>query len=502
MRVSRTFFRVVMPLVWNNVKNIRKLLKLIPGVSIPKSYTHEIAFPCLASADLTRFTIYASHIQSLEVDDIKFPWDSLMLQSQQQPLLPRLLRLTIDCDDTQGSDRIVAAIMWISIFLTGTSTSVRMRGWDMLGHPGIISPLELSALLQAIVQACPQVSELTLPTVLNDTKNEDAEHCLLNLLSTRPAFQLLVKLSNLRELTIGLWVFRPEFIDAIGRLPHLVRLNVPSSYRDVASLQPASLDKALFPALEALFLDMISFADAMIPLRHPVLVQGLVSFKLFVYDDSGDELGIFLALQGMPSLAHLDMEFGTPEEFDMNNTDVLDVLAQIPLRFVRLVRVKFSDVRAIRLEKVFPSVVDLEMPNQLAGLAELTSYAAIPNLKRLVIDFCHDDTRGLSFGVNSVCVSLNTLEWAYQRDTKRVCPTSCVHTIARSILNVFPNTKRIDIHKTYPTTEERQSLALLNTHITIIREWNNARARIAERYGWEEANHFLPDESGLSKLFG
>ncbi|KAG8704566.1 hypothetical protein FRC09_003448 [Ceratobasidium sp. 395] len=137
----------------------------------------------------------------------------------------------------------------------------------------------------------------------------------------------------------------------------------------------------------------------------------------------------------------------------------------------------------------------------------------MPSLRHLAIAFSdwHGTTDWLS-RTHSSCPSLETLELTVTPDEEEdeededeeaalpdIYPRPYIHTAATRILELFPNIKRVTWPHADTESYEHQQLCLLNTRIAVIREWNRARGRIAERYGQDVANALLPDENFLAR---
>ncbi|KAG8732754.1 hypothetical protein FRC10_000623 [Ceratobasidium sp. 414] len=382
-------------------------------------------------------------------------------------------------------------IMWVTVLLTQSLTFVHTRG------TGVTSALGISLLLRTISISCTGVQTLYLPPVSHSTEEQDGEHYLFNLLPNRPIPESLLVLSNLCELTVGLWIFQPEFLQALGNLPRLASLKLLPNFDDSATEDPesVSLHESSFPALKRLTLQRFFWSHIGVVLSHQLLVKDLVFLELTAVDDeseSWDDAEVALpTLEGMRDLAELTIDFGVGDHYGIHlGGTIAHILSRLPLRTVRLAHAHFLGLDEFHPSQIFPAVTELQIPDQFVGLGDFSGFAEMPNLKGLTVrphDFSITDLT--TSGEVPVCPSFGILELACIWDEP--FPVEDVPDVAKYFLKLFPNMKKITLFD--GTIDDERSLALLNVCIAMIRERNGARTRIAEQYGWDVADRLLPD---------
>ncbi|KAG8735308.1 hypothetical protein FRC12_018145 [Ceratobasidium sp. 428] len=507
MRVNQSSFRDTAPYLWKNIDNVDRLLNLIPG-AIRDNQEGEWVLPNLSKVDLSRFSIYAYHVQFLQVGSRLRSWKSLVTTPQQRPLLPQLLHLRVDYFDDRPED-LVEAITWMTILLVPSTTWVELVSWDDICHPGTVSNDGLGSVLHTITTLCPHVKKLTLPSCLLDQQNDNKEHSLFRLLSSRPIYQYFMAFVELRELTAGLWIFRPELVQAIADLPRLKFLNINSGYdhgiQSSITLQPNS-----FPALENIVFDLYDCTDVPYALGYP-LGHRLISLKLCEFQAQhgwGPILDIFLALGSMPKLMVLDLDFrfciindeGHFEKPRMSleaRSTILQTLSQLPLRVCRIRGINFPKFSQIKFEKVFPIVEELQMPGQTINLGDLVRFARMPKLNHLCIEFWNDDSPRMSIH-DPVCPTLHVIELnLFPDEGKTACSAARTYDMANFIFKLFPNIKHVNWKRWTQNDAAHLSTVLLNTCITNIRNWDQARIRVTEALGSEAVAELLPVDHDL-----
>ncbi|KAG8785290.1 hypothetical protein FRC12_017767 [Ceratobasidium sp. 428] len=505
MRINRSSFRDTAPYLWKNIDNVGCLLNLIPGATRDNP-EWEWVLPNLSEVDLSRFSIYAYHVQFLQVGFRLRSWKSLVTTPQQRPLLLQLIHLQVHYFHDHPED-VIEAITWMSILLIPSTTWVELGSGDDLYHPGIISNNGLFSVLHTITTLCPHVDKLALPGCLLDQDSDDKEHSLFSLLSSRPIYQHFTAFTKLHELTAGLWIFQPELVQNIASLPRLRCLNIIEGGGEVQS--PITLQPDPFPTLENITFDLGSCSDVPYALGYP-LGRRLVSLKIWEFQAEhgwGPILGIFLALRNMPELTILDLRFHFyPEDFDSRvgrqmslhtRSTILQTLSQLPLRVFRIDGIEFPNFSQIEFEKILLAVEELRMPDQTINLGDLAYLARIPDLNHLCIKFWNDDSPRLNIH-DPVCSTLHTLELDLAHYERQVaCSATRAHDIARFILKLFPNIKRVNWDRTSQNDAAHFSIALLNTCIASIRSWDQARIRVTEAFGPEAAVQLLSDDNDL-----
>ncbi|KAG9098107.1 hypothetical protein FS749_004691, partial [Ceratobasidium sp. UAMH 11750] len=482
LRVNGSSFRAAVPFVWNNVNHVSHLLKLIPGTT----GMNIIGLPPLANTDFTRFDFYARHVRSLVVDcSVQvIPWQTLVLQSKQRPLLPRLSYLNIERQDQTAI--AIQGVMWTTIFLGPNLTEAH------IAKIGPVSMLGISVLLNSISESCAHVEGLFLPPVRERTEGMNGEHCLLSLLPNRPIPESFLALSNIRVLTAGLWIFRPESLQALGSLSQLQLLRVLPDGFSTAPLEPVPLHENSFPALKQLLLLNLFWSHIGMVLRHRPLIENLVSLELIAVNDedsdSWDDIdAALITLEGAPGLTELVIDFAEPNGYEINPGEILvDILSRLPLRTVRFINAHFAELGLFRLSETFPALEELRLPNQFVDLDDFSIFATIPNLKHLIVkpdNFAITDL--VARQGERVCPSLHTLEftdfWTVSFTTENA------RIVAKYFYRVFPNMKQTIWPKENQTVVPYYDMTLLDAYLGMLRERSATRVRIAGQYGWDIA---------------
>ncbi|KAG8717212.1 hypothetical protein FRC09_014606 [Ceratobasidium sp. 395] len=442
------------------------------------------ALPPFAGADFSRWDVYAPYVHSLAIHASisASPWGTLVMRSKQQHLLPNLSSLTIRQDHRR--DQITKELMWLSVFLTPSLNLVHVQNPAI--YTGGVSIWGISALLNMVATSCPQIQDIKLPDVSEETEGADGEHYLLNLLY-RPVTDSFLELSNLVTLSADLWIFRGASLEALGTLPHLRCLKVFSGDTVLDLPETVSSSKKLFPALEHLYLENLGFNEAKLVLGHRFLIKNLVSLTLGLnYDrNTADDIhSVLLMLKDMNSLNKLHAHFTDIYDDDHNGVRpdgiILEVLSQLPLRTIRLDNMLFFNLSESNLGQIFPFLTELQIPLQAVDMHQFRYFAAIPNLRYLAVAFRDSITINQVIAEETiVCPSLNHLEVTNQDcDSFDFEPTH-VKPIARYLLRLFPNLRAISWGD---GVEENpigyQCFVLLNAHIEMSWERKNGGASI------------------------
>ncbi|KAG8732755.1 hypothetical protein FRC10_000624, partial [Ceratobasidium sp. 414] len=252
-----------------------------------------------------------------------------------------------------------------------------------------------------------------------------------------------------------------------------------------------------FPALKRLSLRGFFWSHIGVVLGHRLLVKNLVSLELTGVNDGSDSWDdadvALLTLEGIPGLSELTIDFDEHEDYPIDPGDTLaNILSQLPLRTVQLVRAQFIGLH--EFSQTFPTLTELRMPDQSVDLDDFSDLSTIPNLTCLaVMRWNFGITDLVTNRVVMVCPSLRTLEftafWTFG------FPIEDVGIVAKYLLKVFPNMERI----IWPKKNEETIVPLLNAYVAMLRERNDARARIVEQFGWDVANRLLPDDDESTK---
>lgn len=367
----------------------------------------------LLQTDFTRFEVYAPFVKVLEVYkkggyfEIS-GWRTISVKTEEGPLLPQLSSLAVRPPPTCHTQ----GLMWITSLLSPTLRCLRLTGAEetsFLIHSSLVG----SAVLEALARVCPRIETLSL-FPFNSDNETDREHFILSLLPRRHFLQYLPALRNLCELETSMIMVQPEALPLLGELPRLKRLvlcSIPTE--PVAS--PIDLPDHAFLVLEQLVLKGLRKPEVTTVLDLSCLVQNITSFELSMSldEDEGEWIvdEFFPRLEDMPHLNHLSASFDEGRLLgmvqDINFESVLDTFAQLPLRTVCLRGVDFCDY--VNFSEIFDSLVTLDIPDQYATPGQLSVFAMIPKLERLVLSIGNAGLEPSDFDSPS-CPSLHTLE--------------------------------------------------------------------------------------------
>ncbi|QRV90491.1 hypothetical protein RhiJN_18509 [Ceratobasidium sp. AG-Ba] len=517
LRVNKRFFSVAVPFVWKSIDSPLYLLALIPDLDFdkignnPMKCQYEIVLPPHATADFTRFDLYARHVRSFDIHRARYKvmeWATLILRSKVGPLLPGLLKLSIWSMPLFHDGSFAEELMWARVFLAQSVTSVRF-----CREMGIWAPFAprqtVLSLLDTIHKTCPNVDNLALPSI-----SQNAEFVSLPLpgMPPRRLENYLSHFSGLRVLKVGIWIFAQDIAHVLGSLTQLNELFLHPEEEPLPLPDVSPFDDNAFPSLRKLSFFCVEWESVCTLLEYPSLTRNITYFRIDCALES-DEVSMhntraLSLIRNMPALQEVKIIFDEMDApYDLDIDDFEGSLSEIPLQTVRIVAAIFSSFSSIPFQDVFSEVTTLELPNQIIDLLELTWLATMPKLEYLNIAFSdgEEETNWLVEN-HSSCPTFRTLEISIDfaedenEESVEIYPVNLTHTAAAYLLKLFPNIERIIWPFVDERTYEYQRIHVLNTRIVTIRRWNQVRARIAERYGSEIADSVIKDDD-LSHTF-
>ncbi|KAG9102572.1 hypothetical protein FRC06_001766 [Ceratobasidium sp. 370] len=391
---SHFFFRVAIPYVWKELRGANNLFLLIPGVEMLRYWRtfDEIVLPDKASANFSRYRIYAPLVHSLRVFETPLryynisTWTTLSgyLGRLGGTLLPNLKQLAIHCETCPVADRI----NWIAIFLAPSLLEIQFVAGsinDVLGVPDS----RASALFELITQRCPSIQSLSLFPEPDD-QHEPVGPDIIPSAPTIMSFEHVANMQSLRTLIMSKYVLQPNGLMSIGLLPALEKLEVQETMLEPTFIVfSAQLPEFLFPSLRYLTLQMINSFEIVQIWQMDPLVRGLTHVQInavppeleFPLDDA-DSAGIIDCLpqifQNSFHVQSLSIDFDSEGLSDSGN-QILHVSAltsalQLPLQSLTLSTIEIDDFDDFceRLEESCPKLRRLQILSQTLFLFDLS----------------------------------------------------------------------------------------------------------------------------------
>jgi hypothetical protein len=375
-----------------------------------------------SNLDFSRFGLYAPYVRSLEIYKDRYftllGWGVLTSTTHRRPILPKLSSLTIHTKGIPSLHRTLY-IGWVNWFMCPSLTSILVSP-KRFGFDGLmISSLEGSAILQAVVDGCPRIRRLSLPLSDGYVGDSDQANLLLGLLRTKPLDQYLPALSDLCELQASTFLLRPDLFRALGSLPRLTSLTLYCLDEEPPLDSAIAFHTKPFPALKKLLLMCLDALEVIALLDLLPVLENLTSLEL---DMSLNTDGDWLIVDLFPRLEKLlrlsDLRLSIDFSLDMIRSNyhhisdpvALGILTKLPLQAVKLVGVSIR--ASVGLSTVFPNVKRLEMLGYQVYPNMLSPFAAMPNLEHLVVSLILDEDF-LSYNDSPPgSLSLKTLEVA------------------------------------------------------------------------------------------
>ncbi|QRV75736.1 hypothetical protein RhiJN_03751 [Ceratobasidium sp. AG-Ba] len=272
--------------------------------------------------------------------------------------------------------------------------------------------------------------------------NLDEEHLFLHILPTQPISECILSLGGLRELQAGVSIFSSNIIQEIGSLAHLERLTLRPERSEIELPEVSSLAEDAFRATTMLTCMYMSWTSVRSLLGYTPLTRNITSLRVSCPFEAplGEWHGATasLRLKNMTQLRDLDIEFpgSLAGPYHLNVDEFLEVLSRLPLRTVRILGAQFKTLTSVPLDKIFPAVTDMILPQQKADLHRLTRFAIMPNIKHLAIAFSEWHGKNDWLSPSSVCcTSLETLELtltrSYGEALPEIYPKAYIHTVAK-----------------------------------------------------------------------
>ncbi|QRV78681.1 LRR receptor-like serine/threonine-protein kinase [Ceratobasidium sp. AG-Ba] len=390
LRVSRTFFRLVAPVVWGTIP-IEKIANLIPGVEKADSesgiYENVLVIP--KHPDMSRVYVYAPYIKRLNATpQYRIKFGNMYEPSSAPGLLPNLAHISLaslpnyDSGDFGGIwDPI--DVDWLAYFACPSLLSFEMYGFDA-GRDDYADPLsglpwieqsEALKLFDWISGRCPHIEKLRIFPYESPTVGP---------INMSLGYMQLATLVYLRSFTYAGLEVDQELMDALSLLPRLESLQFisnmpetpnyhsgcdeyykPGTWPEYDFPDPIVLPKDAFPALRSL--ELLKLGPKVIAriCRLKPLFRNLTRFKVTYEDYSSpywkgrDWRNEVLASLGNLSSCLTDLEIDNVLALDMT----VEKLAQMPLQRLGLRGIGVRGLDHAGWKKFVDAIPNLEILN-------------------------------------------------------------------------------------------------------------------------------------------
>ncbi|KAG8737864.1 hypothetical protein FRC12_016994 [Ceratobasidium sp. 428] len=388
-----------MPILWETVNGVHKLLALLPNVLIRKTYEAghvtqlHIMLPNPSNTNFGRFDYYASLVKHLNVfgDGTCYlgihGWDLLSKRAHAQTLFPNLLSITVQeyFPEPYSEEQLRQVLDLISPSLV----SYWYQQPTIKTFPLRASKTEVMALFDLLIERCSIIKRLAIyPGGSQVYRN------LPTAFASQP-------LSHLRELSGSAALVASDLLVVIGALPRLEYLAIHACDLYLPPL-PEELPLASFPALKRLFFSTWYLEDALkLAQLKPLLCQ-LEFLELKLEPHVADE--------GPGARKHILALTHTVLSFWLENTVCLRTLymnvdpygnrsevpdfARLPKILKRITELQIQTLHLNGLSinpVIFHNHLDwshlknLHLPDQYVSLWRLCRFAALPCLEYLKV---------------------------------------------------------------------------------------------------------------------
>ncbi|KAF8598194.1 hypothetical protein BDV93DRAFT_609980 [Ceratobasidium sp. AG-I] len=448
-RVSRSFFNIAVPFVWERVNGVHRILKILPGATVSRraaepSYLRQnytIFIPRIGDADLERFDCYAPFVKHLEIypssakDYLLKGWQNLSALAMQRSILPNLLELRLT---SVSAPTTHDQCLWIRSFLSPSLSVIHVEP-DLHDDPPPITHMAAVSLLQHITSNSPNVQHLALfPPSSPSLETEKNGHAILEFWG--PSFYGTLPSLQLRELICTTAIFTPEHFKVLNSMSALESLQVHNAGDPVAFVRLTSP-----PSLRRFALHNANWQQFQ-KIWDLELFSGLTLLEISFDDYSGQENYtmwltdlISLVCKASPVLTSLSIDFGGEEELRIDNIAPLQPLAALPLQTVVLKCVAMIEELVLsQMALAWPMVTKLKIPDLVFSLDELHYFARLPKLEHLII--------GLSFEsleVKSEIPACKSLAFHTLESSTEVDVDVSLSLLARHLLLLWPNIQQV-----------------------------------------------------------
>ncbi|QRV74911.1 hypothetical protein RhiJN_02926 [Ceratobasidium sp. AG-Ba] len=308
--------------VWKKLEGIHKLLLLIPGVEILSGsglllrYTRRIVIPEDVSSDLSRLSIYALLVRSLQIFESEYQAysiDSWANLAAYLPFLGRSFLPNLQCLIVNSSASLIVGMSWVGIFLSPSLVEIELPT-NSENSQAWIPESEASALLASVAVRCPSLRAITILPRSDEERGGSGPRRSMATFS----YEYITSMTSLQALTIGKYMIQPKSLKNIGLLPALQTLAIHDPPEKVAlAVFDARLPEHLFPSLRHLQLHRINACEIALLWRIDTLVKRLTHVdiktvspeKEYVYEPGRKGLESWLPelFRNSPSIHHLSI---------------------------------------------------------------------------------------------------------------------------------------------------------------------------------------------------
>ncbi|KAG9073992.1 hypothetical protein FS749_014501, partial [Ceratobasidium sp. UAMH 11750] len=503
--VSRSFFRVAAPLIWEEVAGVHHLLVLIPGVEVkeersapalhtPSQLSLSMTVPSYSTevADFTRFDQYAHFVKRLDIlPSHRFAyrihgWRELSEQAKRRVLLPNLLELNVGSYSTGTHD----LFLWTRAFLSPSLTSIVVEVGPKYKYNVLptIPSLVAKSLLGHIEATCRELQHLQIFPAAPPEHGARQEHSSFAVADfwERSFYERLGGF-RLKALGCTTELLSPEWIHILGDLPLLESLDLYAVHGAIADIEPATL-----PSLKKLALHSISpgLFNAVDDLG---LLAGLnslyISFKDSVLrkNHSWQNSLVSPICRNSPELAMLELEFDYPSLYGPGLLSFRP-MAALPLVDVRLkgsLDLDYDDLD--QLATIWPMATRFELyhPGTRFCFNDLVYFTKLPRLRHLTLNLAR--RAGISFLDMPVSPSSTLQIFEISGDLAEL--NLYIPIVAKYLLLLWPDLQQVGWSEPDSTLQSsidyqsRMVIATLDSLVTSQRDMNRLEARIIEEYG-------------------
>ncbi|KAF8595156.1 hypothetical protein BDV93DRAFT_611557 [Ceratobasidium sp. AG-I] len=213
----------------------------------------------------------------------------------------------------------------------------------------------------------------------------------------------MVKLTQLRRLSINMYLTGHETLTAIAGLPNLEHLAIGSTHQEDVFMSLPEPAEGLFPKLRYLALHHISYEDMITALSTEYLLRGLTSLDLVVdpkpiFEDAAqwawDAFHWGILEENLRQATRLRICFDSVTD-DASCVKIseynMEQLEKIPLRyiFLRKARLDDGDIEGHPFEllvRTWPNITHIHLPDQPANIEDLVYFLSLPHLCHLTLN--------------------------------------------------------------------------------------------------------------------
>ncbi|KAG8792673.1 hypothetical protein FRC12_005256 [Ceratobasidium sp. 428] len=502
MRSSRLGFSTAASRIWRSLDGIEPLLMLLaPTLELLRRNEDDeddedvmkVTLPAFSSDIFTRFDCYstfvrkliASHtwsINSPEFTSLKIEsWSSLSLQVQRAPLLPNLEDLSF-AGSFSGQNEM---ILWISTFV---SPSVRTLNLCDFGY--ISDYLATVAVFSLLTQQAPELKNLSHDFRIVPSRHDDIviEKSVSRLVLSPLACGYLHNSQHLTHLAVGGLFINTATLTEISCLPKLQHLSInqlDNRNKNLArTFNEIQLPLESFPSLRSIQLSADALNDIIAAWNVIPLVSSLTSVTLELilfkrpvinafYDDEVLLSILPRLFASSPHIKELTLDGSiSPEDSESLSTNLAGSswihMGRVSLSYLGLKNFKVDAASLNNVQRIWPYLVVLDIPEQKLALQHLIHLSQLPELKKIIAAKIEDieqipELQGRSSSpLQTIQLLLEELDQVWIKSAENV---------ARFLLGLLPKLQQI----VYPSKLRisQPDLKLLNMHIRMIRDSEN-----------------------------